>query len=170
MNKVKTSRPSATIWMAIAGAIALVCGTLLYKSDRLFVSQSPVSATDTNGSRPPMAGQPSAASTKGTFRSTGSPVPQSLSGKPMSDPPTIAKGQVVDGVGKGVPDARIRCSNCKTSGAMVLTDEGGHFTLPYYFEPGNDSRPLELVVSKGDRIAKHPVTVATAGNLVLKLK
>ena len=166
MNKVKTSRPSATIWMAIIGPIALVAITLLYNRDRIFSAQGP----ETNRPRPPMAGQPSAASTKGTFRSTGSPVPQSLSGKPMGDPPTIAKGQVVDGVGKGVPDARIRCSNCKTSGAMVLTDEGGHFTLPYYFEPGNDSRPLELVVSKGDRIAKHPVTVATAGNLVLKLK
>ncbi len=170
MNKVKTSRPSATIWMAIAAAIALVCGTLLYKSDRLFVSQSPVSATDTNGSRPPMAGQPSAASTKGTFRSTGSPVPQSLSGKSMSDPPTIAKGQVVDGVGKGVADVRVRCSNCKTSGAMVLTDEDGNFTLPYYFERRDTIRAMEFVVSKGDRIAKYPVAVTNTANLVLKLQ
>lgn len=170
MSKVKTSRPSATIWIAIIGAIAVVTMTLFYNYDRIFASRQPAPRTNANGPRPPAAGDPNASPTTGTFRSTGSTVPQSLSGKPMGDPPTVAKGKIVDATGQGVADARIRCSNCKTSGAMVLTDEEGKFTLPYYFEGRDDAQSLEIVVSKGDRLATHPVPVATAGNLVLILK
>ena len=170
MNKVKPSTPSATIRIAIVGAVALAIGLVAFNYDRMFSSRQTAPSTNASGPRSPAAGQPNVTSGQGTFRSSGSNVPQSLSGKPMSSAPTVVEGKVVDGTGQAVADVRVRCTNCKTAAATVLTDAAGHFQLPYLLESRDDKQPMELVVSKGDRINTYPVATGHTKELVLQLK
>ena len=176
MSEVKNSNPSKkTIWLVVIAAAVLIAGIVFFNYDRLFSSKNTgpatSAATDGAGTKMPSAAKPGNTSGRGAMRSSGGlNAPQSLSGKSINGPQTMATGKVVDAAGKGVPDVRVQCKTCQTSAALALTDENGDFKLPYHFEPQGDINQMIILVSKGKQSSKHIIQPSSTIGLKLELK
>ncbi|MEO6039602.1 MAG: hypothetical protein ABIQ93_14405 [Saprospiraceae bacterium] len=166
MREAKNSGPAKVVRIALMGAMVLLASGLFYNCQ----SDTPATTTSGPNSKLPSAATPGSTSGQGTLRSADANTPQSLSGKAINAPQSIAEGQVVDEAGKGLPDVRVQCTNCQTSAALALSDESGFFKLPYHFEPSGNVQQMVIMVSKEKKSSKHIVLPTNTQRLKLELK
>lgn len=174
MSKAKNSSSTATTRIVIIAALALVIGVVAVNYAKLFPPKNPETVAGTQPGNPglkmPAGANPASTSGQGSLRASGDLTsPQSLSGKPINGPQAVATGKVVDAKGQGMPDVRVQCTNCQTSAAMALTDEGGNFKLPYHFEARGDVQQMVITISKGKQSSQHIIAGHT-DRLELELK
>lgn len=92
--------------------------------------------------------------------------PPATSNAPQQDGENFQmEGRVVDAKNRsvGVQGVQIKCVNCISTGLVVMTDETGHFKLPYRVKLSGSSQQVNLHLTKGGKTVKVDEPVKKTG-------